>query len=123
MTTRDSSAGSIPEFMVFNELQRRGLRQGVDFYLQAPIFGGRIDRGGYVLDFLFSNPPGLAINVQGEYYHYGLGTAIIARDRLLRAQMAGQGVTLIFIDESDILDNVEYYVGEALNFKDHSRLA
>ena len=37
------------------------------------MMGGRMDKGGLVLDFLFSNPPDLAVNVQGVYYHYEFG--------------------------------------------------
>ena len=36
--------------------------------------------------------------------------------------MAGQGINLIFIDENDVLEDVDYYVREALNYKDHSKL-
>ena len=113
---------SLPELYALRELERRGLNQGIDFYFQSPIFGGRVERGGFVLDFLFLNPPGLAINIQGNYWHFGRGTATIARDRLLRAQLAGLGLTLIFIDESDILKDVRYFIGEALMFRDHSQL-
>jgi hypothetical protein len=84
--------------------------------------GGRTIKGGVVLDFLFTNPPDLAINVQGEYYHYGLGATFVQNDIIIRAQLAGQGINLIFIDESDILDDVDYYVKQALSYRDHSQL-
>lgn len=114
--------GSLPEFLVFRELLRRGLREGSDFVYQSPFMGGRIQRGGVVIDFLFTEPPGLAINVQGVYWHYGLGVETRARDILARAQLAGEGITLILIDEDDILQDVRYIVGEALQSRDHSRL-
>ena len=85
--------------------------------------GGRLDKGGVVIDFLFTDPPDLAINVQGEYYHYGLGATFMQNDIIIRAQMASEGITLIFIDESDILEDVDYYVRQALNYRDHSQLA
>ena len=112
--------GSLPEFLVFQELLRLGKREGVDFTFQVAFQGGRLQKGGMVLDFLFSNPPDLAINVQGTFFH---GTAEQqSLDRIVRAQMAGQGVTLIFIDEADILDDVRRVVGAALRFQDVSRL-
>ena len=112
--------GSLPEFLVFQELLRLGKREGVDFTFQVAFQGGRLQKGGMVLDFLFSDPPDLAINVQGTFFH---GTAEQqSLDRIVRAQMAGQGVTLIFIDEADILDNVKRVVGAALRFQDLSRL-
>ena len=116
MTTQ----GSAPEILVFGELRRRGLQPGVDFDTQVG-FGPSNEKGSNVPDFVFHNPPGLAINIQGVWIHYGQGSDKIAADRLLRAQLAGQGITLIFIDADDIEDNVRYYVGEALQFRDHSR--
>lgn len=107
---------------MFAELIRRGLRPGEDFTYQSKSMGGRLEKGGVVIDFLFYNPPDLAINVQGVYYHYEQGAQAISNDRLIRAQLAGQGITLIFLDEDDILSDVEHYVGEALRFIDHSRL-
>ena len=41
---------------------------------------------------------------------------------MARAQMAGQGISLIFIDDDDLLNDPEYYCREALNYKDHSQL-
>jgi hypothetical protein len=118
---RAQGFGSVEEFLVYQELLRRGLKDGLDFTFQSAQFGGRLDRGGLVVDFLFSNPPGLAINPLGAYWH---GTPEArARDLLSRALLAGQGVTLIWIDDDDVNRDVQYYVGEALGFRDHSRLA
>ena len=114
--------GSVPEFLVYASLIKQGKVEGVDFNYQSALMGGRLDKGGVVLDFIFSDPPDLAINVQGEYYHYGLGATYIQNDIIIRQQMAGQGINLIFIDENDVLEDVDYYVREALNYKDHSRL-
>ena len=114
--------GSVPEFLVYASLIKQGKVEGVDFNYQSALMGGRLDKGGVVLDFIFSNPPDLAINVQGEYYHYGLGATFIQNDLIVRQQMAGQGINLIFIDESDVLEDVDYYVRQALNYRDHSQL-
>ena len=113
--------GSLPEFLVYQELERRGYDHGVDFTYQSPLMGGRA-RGGMVVDFVFNNPPDLAISVQGTFWHFEQGVEVRARDILAREQLAGLGVTLIFIDEDDILEDVEHYVGEALRYRDHSRL-
>ena len=115
--------GSLPEFLVFNSLTTTfNLQQGVEFTYQSPLLGGRLEKGGVVLDFVFNEPPDLAINVQGEYYHYGMGSTISQNDVFIRAQMAGQGISLIFIDENDIYEDVDYYVRQALNYRDHSKL-
>jgi hypothetical protein len=114
--------GSLPEYIVLRTLQRLGKTDGVDFSYQSSLFGGRIERGGVVVDFLFHDPPDLAINVQGVFYHYEKGGDVIARDRESRAQLAGQGITLIFIDEDDVLRDPVRYVQAALNYQDLSRL-
>ena len=113
--------GSLPEYIVFNALLRLGLKPNQDFQFQARFGGGKIERGGMVIDFLFFNPPGLAINVQGVYYHYEQGSVTIANDLIAREILAGQGISLIFLDENDILADPTFYVREALNFKDYSK--
>jgi len=81
-----------------------------------------MDRGGVVIDFMFNNPPNLAVNVQGVYYHYEFGVETKARDVVARASLAGEGITLVFIDDDDLLRDPEYYCREALSYQDHSRL-
>tara|TARA_Y100001963_G_scaffold56656_1_gene79168 strand:- start:389 stop:793 length:405 start_codon:yes stop_codon:yes gene_type:complete len=116
-------SGSAPEYLVYNSLVNTfKKREGIDFTYQSAFMGGRLDKGGVVLDFVFADPPDLAINVQGEYYHYGMGVTFIQNDIIVRQQMAGQGIHLIFIDESDILEDVDYYLREAFNYKDHSQI-
>jgi len=115
--------GSVPEFMVFTSLVNTFKKvPGLDFSYQNEKMGGRLDKGGLIIDFIFNDPPDLAINVQGEYYHYGKGKFVMQNDIMIRQILAGQGLDLIFIDENDILKDVDYYVREALNKKDHSKL-
>ena len=60
---------TLPEWNVFQALARLGKKHNIDFVFQSPFMGGRQTRGGLVIDFLFINPPDLAINVQGEFFH------------------------------------------------------
>lgn len=115
-------SASQPEVTAFNALRKAGKVPGVDFSFQTKMYGGRIEKGGKIIDFLFINPSDLAINIQGIYYHYEQGAPVIQSDVHTRAFMASEGTTLIFIDEDDILDNADYYVREALEYRDHSRL-
>mgnify|MGYP003109566923 FL=1 len=115
--------GSMPEYIVFNQLLRLGLKPNVDFEFQARFAGGKIEKGGIVIDFLFRNPPNIAINVQGIYYHYEQGSVNIANDLLARQILAGEGISLIFLDEDDILNNPTFYVREALSGKDYSKFS
>jgi hypothetical protein len=114
--------GSVPEWLTYQSLQKAGKIPGQDFTYQSPLLGGRIQKGGVVIDFDFNNPPDLAINVQGVYFHYQFGVETSARDRMARAQLAGEGKQLIFIDEDDLYNDTDYYVLEALRYRDHSRL-
>ena len=123
MTTQQNlEFGSTPEQMVYLQLLELGKVPEVDFSYQAAQLGGRMQKGGMILDFLFYDPPDLAINVQGIYWHYGKGTIVRQNDLFIRAQLAGEGTHLIFIDENDIMQDVEYYTREALRYRDHSQL-
>ena len=115
-------AGSIPEYVAYQTFIKLGLEPGQDFTYQSPLMGGRLDKGGFVIDFLFTEPPDLAVNVQGVYYHYEFGVEAKARDLMARAALAGQNITLVFIDDDDLLSDPTYYCREALNYQDHSRL-
>jgi hypothetical protein len=114
--------GSVPEYIAYQTFIGLGLEPGEDFTYQSPFMGGRMDKGGVVIDFLFSNPPDLAVNVQGVYYHYEFGVEAKARDVMARASLAGQNITLIFIDDDDLMKDPTYYCREALNYQDHSQL-
>jgi hypothetical protein len=114
--------GSLPEYLAYRGFEKAGKIPGVDFTYQSPLQGGRMDKGGQVLDFLFSDPPALAVNVQGVYYHYEFGVETLARDKIGREQMLQSGIHVIFIDEDDIIADTDYYIREALNYLDHSRL-
>ena len=130
MTTRaqqieapPSWPGSLPEYIAYITFEQLGKIPGEDFSYQSSRMGGRLDKGGVVLDFVFTNPPDLAVNVQGVYYHYETGVNTQARDMFARAQVEGSGVRLIFIDDDDLFRDPEYYCREALNYRDHSRMA
>jgi hypothetical protein len=113
---------TLPEWNVHEALIRAGKKPYIDFQFQASMFGGRQQRGGLIIDFLFYNPPDLAINVQGEFFHQGLGVEAIARDRIARAALAGRGVTLIFIDAEDANTDADGAVTNALRYLDSSFL-
>ena len=114
--------GSLPEWQFYASLLELGYQPNEDFTYQSPLMGGRLDKGGLVIDFLFDNPPNLAVNVQGVYYHYELGADTRARDIFARESLAGQGITLIFVDEDYLAQDPLGTTREALQFRDSSRL-
>jgi hypothetical protein len=114
--------GSLPEYITYQTFIELGKEPGIDFTYQSPLLGGRMDKGGFVLDFIFTDPPDLAVNVQGVYYHYEFGVEVKARDLMARSSLAQQNITLIFIDDDDLLKDPKFYCREALRYRDHSRL-
>ena len=114
--------GSLPEWIFFSSLIQLGYQHGEDFSYQSPLQGGRMDKGGAIIDFMFYNPPNLAVNVQGVYYHYELGAQTKARDIMIREALAGMGITLVFVDEDDLLQDPLGITRDALNYQDKSRL-
>lgn len=110
--------GTLPEWLVFEELTKREIA----FDFQSNQFGGRLQRGGLVVDFII--PPDLAFSVLGIYFHYSLGGSTSqANDLMAREILAQQGIIMIFLDEDDILNNVQRLVGEGLERIDRSRMA
>ncbi len=116
--TAPDGYGSVPEYLVYQELVRRGKVPGVDFIYQTHFFGVNV-KGAIEVDFIVLPDIGLA--VQGVFVHYNRGADQLGRDRLTRIQLASIGLKIIFLDEDNIQDDVQYYVGEALNYRDHSR--
>lgn len=115
--------GSFPEYLVYQELLRLGMREGLDFVYQSSQLGGKAELGGIVVDFYFESRR-LAINISGLYWHYQKGGGVNAgRDRVARTQLAGIGVLLVFVDEDHVYQDVAYYVSQALAGVDHSRIA
>ena len=121
MTAPEWWVGSVPEYLCWQALVKLGLRPDIDFQYQSQLAGGRQDKGGRVIDFLIFNPPNIAINVQGVYYHYEKGAAVRQSDILTRAFMAAEGINLIFVDEDELIDDPIRIVSDALAGIDRSR--
>jgi hypothetical protein len=120
--------GSIPEYLVHVDLvEKRKMQAGIDFTYRPRFFSGGVaavpQLGTIEADFVFNDPPGLAFMVQGMFLHYEQGADQKARDLMARATLAARGIKVIFIDDSHILENVHYYVGEGLQGRDHSKIA
>jgi|TARA_R100000742_G_C4171186_1_gene9402 hypothetical protein len=113
--------GSGPEYLCWKALLSLGLRSGIDFEYQSQLAGGRLDKGGRVIDFMIYNPPNVAINVQGVFFHYEKGTAVQQSDIMTRQYLATLGIKLIFVDEDDVIDDAKAIVADALAGIDRSR--
>ncbi len=107
--------GSLPEYLVYEALLKLGMKG--QFTYQSSMLGGRTTKGGAVMDFYFPELR-LAINVQSTYFHYRT-TGQRTNDKLLRAQLEGQGIKVIYIQEADALANASFYVRDALRGIEH----
>ncbi len=112
-----------PEWYCYWALLRLGKKPGLDFDFQSSLMGGRLELGGAVVDFLFLDPPNLAINIQGLYWHYAFGGDRKAHDRMMRQSLENRGIRVVYIDEDHVIRAPLYYVSEALKGIDHSRMA
>jgi len=115
--------GSGPEYLCWQALLKLGLKPDIDFSYQSQLAGGRAQRGGRVVDFEIYNPPDIAINVQGLFFHYEKGSAVRQSDILTREYLATLGIQLIFIDEDDLIEDARGIVADALAGIDRSRFS
>ena len=104
--------GSQPEYWIYRALYRRGLREPIDFVYQSKQFGGRIQRGGAVVDFLVRTPH-VGINVQSDYFHTRT-TKQRAHDALQRASLEASGMRVEYIGEDEARNRPDEAVAEAL---------
>ncbi len=109
--------GTRPEYAIYQAL----VRLKVDFEYQSSKLGGRLDRGGAVLDFYIGSL-NIGISVMSEFWHYGRPEAI-ANDRMQRLALEAMGLQMIYIDEADALRSPFFYTKEALAGRDHSRMS
>lgn len=69
---------TILEWRVYKSL----LKRKIDFIFQYPIAGGRMLRGGQVIDFVVVSPFLIPVNVNGDYWHEA---ELSSEERLLLA--------------------------------------
>jgi hypothetical protein len=101
---------TLPEWYVYWWLTtKRKLISGLDFDFQSSLFGGRLDLGGLVVDFLLPfhfGPPGLVINVQGYTWHYY--SSLLRADALNdKIRLESRGYRVVYVLEDDILYRLE----------------
>lgn len=114
---------TLPEWRVYWYLSvRKGWRVPSDFVPQASILGPTGEGLVAKVDFLVVREVRPMVwRVQGEYWHYGLGTSKRAHDALQRRMLEGLGYSVIDLDERDIMRRLEYIVEEAIQGVDHSQ--
>lgn len=111
-------AGTRPEWAVYWALLMLKLSPAADFQYQANLPG--VEMSYYsTLDFYLPDLR-IGIEVQGTFWHIGLGSDRSYTDTLRRVSYAQQGVTVVLIDEPDALADPIYFTREALAGNDYS---
>ena len=111
--------GSKPEWAIYWALEKLGRKEGVDFFWQSPFAGGRLNRGGAIIDFVLPDL-NLGIRVQGIYWHYErMNTQ--ALDQIQLVAIEGSGMIVVDIDEDDALKNPLVFTRYAMQGIDKSR--
>ena len=109
---------TLPEWYIYWALERLGKKPNVDFVYRGETEFASLSSQTQ-LDFQMLDGSGIAIEVQGDYFHYQQGSAKLVLDRVRAGELANQW-TVIDIDEDDALRNPIYYTQEALLGRDHS---
>jgi hypothetical protein len=119
-TTGPLALATLPEWYIYWALTNRlHKKDGEDFRYRGETQFAQGLSGQTQLDFEMLDGSGIAIEVQGNFFHYEQGSAKLIQDQV-RAQDLAPFVTVIDIDEDDALRDPEYYTREALAGHDHS---
>lgn len=112
--------GSLPEYIVWEYLtEKKQWKNGIDFYYQYPLYGGRTRYGGFVADYFISR--GLMIwNVQGLHFHL-LEAVDRAKDLAFKALLSQRGYRVIYLWEDDLLERANYIIEAALQGQESNR--
>lgn len=104
--------GSETEYVVYESLSRLGKSPGTDF-MYVPRTADRPS-------FLFYTPMDLAMATLEPLNISSNGTEFRGSNRILKAQLAGDGIKLIFLPHAMLMNDPDWLVEEALQYRDHS---
>jgi hypothetical protein len=120
MTTQEISVpqgwpGSNAAYLAYLALVGAGKVPGRDFTYQPKTQGGRLELGKQV-DFVFTNPPDLAMQVQESFYEHHDGVETRGTDVLTKAQLAGEGISLILLEHDKLVQDADGVIEKALQY-------
>lgn len=104
--------GTRPEWAIFWAHGVLKRKEGEDFMYLSHIAGIQVDFEEFDL--------GIALNIQGLYWHYFFKGSKAYEDLMTRAFIEATGIQLVNIDEDHALADPVYYLREALAGRDHS---
>lgn len=103
----DVNGFSEPEKIVYAFL----VQNGIPFDAQEKMFGGVLEVGGSVVDFILDEYM-LALRVMGTYWHSSVEAR--SRDREGKERLMGLGYMVVDLWEDKLLENPEYVITQAL---------
>ena len=120
MTTQEISIpqgwpGSNAAYLAYLALVGAGKVPGRDFTYQPRTQGARLELGKQV-DFVFNNPPDLAMQVQESFYEHHDGVETRGTDVLTKAQLAGEGISLILLEHDKLVQDADGVIEKALQY-------
>ena len=120
MTTQEISIpqgwpGSNAAYLAYLALVGAGKVPGRDFTYQPRTQGGRLELG-HPVDFVFKNPPDLAMQVQESFYEHHDGVETRGTDVLTKAQLAGEGISLILLEHDKLVQDADGVIEKALQY-------
>ena len=95
--------GTLPERIIANWLAGRGIM----YQWQTPVAGGALHIGGSIVDFILPTvglPPGLAMRVQGAYWHSLFSRQ--SRDAMQHERLVALGYTTVDAWENEVYEAV-----------------
>jgi len=109
---RAQTNGSLLEFIVWEWLVGKKKQiPGVDFVFQHPVFGGRTQFGGYLLDFYFPLQR-MGWRVMGLRWHR-TNPDDRARDNLAKQLLSSKGMRVIDLFEDDLMERPDFVLNKA----------
>ena len=113
-SVQGKGTASILEFICYEYLTKvKNQVEGVDFYYQWSVAGGRTRFGGFVADF-YIPAKHLVWNPAGLQFHY-TKPRDRAHDALSKVVLASRGITEVFLWEDDLLSRPRYTLDHAWN--------
>ena len=104
--------GSTSEYIVYDSLSRLGKTSPKDF-VYSP-------KTAMSPAFLFYVPSDLAMSTVEPFHDHPNGIELRGSNKIMKAQLAGEGINLIFLSHAILMLDPDWLVGEALQYRDHS---
>jgi very-short-patch-repair endonuclease len=106
--------GTIPEFIAWSWLvDKKKLKENIDFLFQSSQFGGRRVLGGQVVDFLLIRQ-NVVWRIQGEFFHLRDPNKR-AQDVTQKIKLIGQGYRVVDLWGVDLLTRPDFVLEKAYN--------